>query len=266
MVRHSRGFAAQVAALAVLGSAALGCSDSDRPPPLGSPEPIAGCDEFSYQPCDILASECQRELFALAACLRGEPDQTEPPPVRVLDEASALAVLKEAAAGDAMTEGLDMMADPTLGEAEFRAQVRGLELLGLLEPGLIADESDVLEVTFSALIAYYLTSTQEIIVVDRGGAVDSEDANTTLVHEFVHALQDRRHGLAAVGADVDSSDSELALSSLVEGEASLYQYLVAFAYEGLDLRRANFNGFFAALMDAGTEATLEAGSPAVTAS
>ena len=253
--------------VASLGAAALGCGDRDRAAPLGSPRPIAGCEGFSYRPCDIMTEPCQRELFALMACLHGDPSESEPPPVRLLDEASALTLVSGDAAMSEMTDAFDPMQDMAGDERAFRAEVRALELLGMLSPGLIEAPADVAEVTISNLVAYYYIPTREIVIIDRGDPVTDVEANAVLAHELVHALQDRRYGLATFGVDVAAdADGTLAVGSLIEGEATLYQYLVTFSYRGADLRYFNFPGFFNDLVLYGEDATLQAGSPAITAS
>jgi hypothetical protein len=247
---------------------AAGCGGGeDRPPPLGSIRPVRGCEAFSYRTCDILTDACQREIFGLMACLYGDDEAGDPPPVRLLDEASAIALIADSAEGMAMTEGLDAMQSAAQDERAFRAGVRGLELLGMLSPGLIEDESDVLDVTTSAALAFYLPTTKEIVIIDRGEPVADLDANAVLGHELVHALQDRRHDLGSFDAAdaVADSDRVLAVSSLIEGEATLYQYLFAYAYQGANLDRLNFDAFFSQLASFGSELTREQGSPAVTA-
>jgi hypothetical protein len=257
---------ARSAALVLLAIGAVACGDGDeRPPPLGAARPIRGCEGFSYETCDILSAGCQRELFELVVCLRGGGEAAERPPVRQLDEASAIALLGEAPESGAMTEGLDAMSARMFDERAFRLEVRGLELIGLLAPALIEEPSDVIEETISDVLAYYRVSIGDVVIIDRGEPVDDLLANSVLAHEFVHVLQDRRHDLATFGGSEDS-DGVLARDSVVEGEASLYQYLLLFAYEGVDLARLSFPAFFADIASFGLELTLEAGSPALTAS
>lgn len=242
--------------------ASLGCGDSQA----GAARPIPGCEGYSYEPCDILSNACQRELFALVACVRGDVGASGPPPVRVLDEARAIELLS-GAESPSMADAADAMADPSLGERAFRAQVRALELLGLLGRGQIEDESDVLDATVSRSFAFYRVSTREVVIIDRGAPLADLDANLVLAHELVHAQRDARQNLSAFGADVaQSSDGALAVTSLVEGEAELYRYLLGFAYRGVDLRWIDYPAFFRDLAGAGSQATLEAGSPALTAS
>jgi hypothetical protein len=243
----------------------FGCGDPERADEL-TPRPVRGCEAFSYETCDILTEPCQRELHGLVACLRGEAADGGPPPVRRLDEPSAIALVTQAAPGSTMTDAPRMMVDPDLAEQVFRAQVRALELLGMLEPGQIQSGNDVVEASFEAVTAFYLEATREIVIIDRGEPVDDLDANLVLAHELVHVAQDARHDLGSVGAGlVLDSDAVLATSSLIEGEAGLYQYLLGFAYRGVDLGWIDYPAFFRGLARAGTEATLTAGSPALTA-
>jgi hypothetical protein len=241
-----------------------GCGERERPPLLGTPRAIPGCEGFDYRTCDILTADCQRELFGLAACMHGNADPGDAPPVRQLDPASAIALIEEASGGMSMTDGVDAMSDTAFDEAAFRAEVRGLELIGLLDAGTIETPSDVVDATVDDLLAYYFLPTREVVIIDRGEPVDDLDANAVLAHEFVHALQDRRHDLASFGEALDS-DGSLARSSLIEGEATLYQYVMYFAYLGNDVRAVNFRAFFADLTRFASERTLEVGSPALTA-
>lgn len=235
-----------------------------------SPQPLPGCEAFSYAPCDILTDSCQRELFALMACVRGEPDPGELPPVRLVSEAEAFSLV---APDGGMppgnmpgTDGLATMVAVLDDERTFRAQVRGLELLGLVEAGQIRDGADVVDAALSSVIAYYLVPTGEIVIIDRGAPVADLDANGVLAHELVHALQDRRHGLATLGGDAAlTTDGSLAIASLVEGEASLYQDLFMLAAQGAPLGLFDFPRFFAEVASYGAGLTLGAGSPLLTA-
>jgi hypothetical protein len=262
--REGRWLARAGVATLVLGLPS-GCGESrERAPLLGTPRAIPGCEGFDYRTCDILTADCQRELFGLAACMHGDAGPGEAPPVRQLDPASAIALIEEASDGMSMTDGVDAMSDTAFDEAAFRAEVRGLELIGLLEAGMIETPSDIVDATVEDLLAYYFLPTQEVVIIDRGEPVDDLDANAVLAHEFVHALQDRRHELASFGVGLDS-DGSLARSSLIEGEATLYQYVMYLAYSGNDVRNVNFRALFADLTSFGTERTLQVGSPALTA-
>ncbi len=244
---------------AVIIALCFACGDEDRPPLLSdSPgSTIPGCESFSYELCDILAADCQRELFALMACARNEDGATtQIPPVLLMTQEEALAAVEALAPG---------AGDEGASEA-FAAEVRALELLGLVEAGLIRDQSDVLAVTIEALVAFYLTPTREIVIIDRGDPLDDLEANATLAHEIVHALQDARHGLAQfTGAHGASSDAALAATSVIEGEATFYQLLMMFSYDGADLSRIDYRATLDNIAESGTGMTLAAGSPMLTA-
>lgn len=235
----------------------VACGDEDRPGYLGDAAPIEGCERFSYKSCDILSAACQRELFELMACIRGEPaDTASPPPVALLDEAAAVDRIAAVSQVDASGED----------DGDFGAQMRAYELLALTEPGLIQDASDIVSVTVASVVAFYLIPTREIVIIDRGDPVDDLDANATLAHEFVHSMQDVRHGLARFGGSVAGSDAALAASAVTEGEASVYQLLMMLAYEGVPLAQVDYDSTFDNLARLGAELTLETASPMITAS
>jgi hypothetical protein len=237
-----------------LGSLAItGCGGDD---PAEQGRPIEGCEHFSYSACDIRTAKCQTDLFQLVGCLRGEDlASAGPPPVSLLSEADATAMVLE-------------QSDPSVAapDADFSAKVRGLELLGLVDPGLIASQSDVVDVTIEAVAAFYQTTTRSVVIIDRGDPLDDSDADAVLAHEFVHAWQDRRHDLNSFGDEPDlDSDRSLALTSVVEGEAMVYQLLLMLAYRGVNLKQANYTGMWESLVTQGEQLASAEGSPMVTA-
>ncbi|HEU4576954.1 MAG TPA: hypothetical protein VFS67_01775 [Polyangiaceae bacterium] len=237
--------------LSTLALGACGGDDSGR-----EGRPIEGCEQFSYSACDIRDAKCQNDLFQLVGCLRGEDlASAGPPPVSLLSEAEATAMVLQDSDPPAAT-----------AEADFSAQVRGLELLGLVDPGLIASQSDVIDVTIEAVAAFYQPSTRSVVIIDRGDPLDDSDADAVLAHEFVHAWQDRRHDLNSFGDEPDlDSDRSLALTSVVEGEAMVYQLLLMLAYRGVNLKQANYTGMWQSLVIQGEQLASAEGSPMVTA-
>jgi hypothetical protein len=108
----------------------------------------------------------------------------------------------------------------------------------------------------------YLFTSQEIIVIDGGDGMASLEANTTLAHELVHALQDQVHDLEALSASVaPTSDANLAFASLVEGEASVYELQMWVAHQGRDMDALDLDW----LLETGDDMSREGGSPALTA-
>jgi hypothetical protein len=256
-----QGTAARFVVRAALGlSFLMACGGAeDRAPPLADNpvRPVPGCERNSYTACDILAADCEKNLFGLMACLRGEDTAgLNPPPVQLLSEADAAAVLQ--GQPDAPAQDLD---------PDFLPSVRGLELLGLLAPGLITSQADVVDVSLEQVLAFYLPETRSIVIIDRGTPLDSLDADEVLGHEFVHALQDTRHHLLDFGTDPAlDSDQSLALTSVVEGDAVLYQLLLSIAHRGLSLDAVDYPTVFSSLTSSGDQASLDAGSPMITAS
>jgi hypothetical protein len=249
--------AASLRALVGLALVVAGCSDGDERPPfaasLGSRvEPIAGCEDFSYRACDIVDAGCQSELFELMRCAYGMGgEDAAMPPITLLTEAEALEWLSADAEPAAMADTLD-----------FGASVRALEGLGMIERGMIVTEEDVAALTLENVLGLYVDAETGILIIDRGELTASLDANSTLGHELVHALQDQRHDLAAVSAGVGSSlDAQLGLASLVEGEAAFYELQMLLAYQGRTLSDVDF----ARLREIGDDLSLELGSPALTA-
>lgn len=59
-------------ARAVLGLSLLGAcgGGEDRAPLLADDpvQPVPGCERYSYTACDILAPDCEKNLFGLMAC------------------------------------------------------------------------------------------------------------------------------------------------------------------------------------------------------
>jgi len=253
-MRH--GWAAIVAGAVGLLS---GCAEDEHPPLLadGRARPVEGCEEFSYRSCDVLDHACQAELFQLVACLRGgDARAAELPPVRLLSESEAVAAVLDAATEPAAP----------LVDGQFEAMAHALELLGLLEPGLLGAESDVLDVMIQSVVALYLPATREVIIIDRGRARADLDANGVLAHEFVHALQDTEHDLSRFDQEPNQdSDRSLAVSAMIEGEATLYQLLLSLAYSGERLDNVDYARLFTSLRGQGDRLALGDASPMVTA-
>jgi hypothetical protein len=245
--------AACVLGFLLCGASACSAED-DRPPPLqdfGDAEPIAGCERFSYEPCDITSAACQEEIFGLVRCVAGEPPAPAVlPPVSLLSREEAYVRLLGSDAADMPTN------------AAFTASLRALEGLGLLEPGLASDEQTFVAASLDGVLAVYLDDSKEIIVLDDGAPADDEDANMILAHELVHAIQDQKHDLPSLQAQAPQTfDGSLALAGLIEGEATVYQTLLAFAYNGLSSGDADFTS----LQSFADQLSIQLGSPALLA-
>lgn len=107
---------------------------------------------------------------------------------------------------------------------------RVLVAFGLIEPG-----QDIGEVYVNLLgeqvAGYYDPETAEMVVVsDAAGAEISASNEVTYAHEVVHALQDQHFDLSSFDSQriEGSDDASLAITSLIEGDATTaqIQYLI----------------------------------------
>jgi hypothetical protein len=158
--------------------------------------------------CDIRQPGCQTRTAEGAACLRGvEPVQVT---MSVID-------LQTYVQGEVIA--------PVTPEAKdtWRRTNQGLAMLGLADPRIGYDQA--LRTTYGDIAGFY--ADQTITILDRGDFFfDSWSAVTLLVHEYVHALQDRA-GRLNTPADGGGFDGDLTRAALIEGEADLVQDFAA---------------------------------------
>lgn len=165
------------------------------------------CDAPSH--CDIREASCQHEVSNALRCVRGaEPVDV---PVHVVDaeryEQEQLAMIEPEE------------------EAERTLWYRGLAQLELVAPDL--GVSGATRVSLANVAAFYDRDERAVTILDRGAPLDEVAYVSVLAHELVHAQQDAEHRFDALDAraeaDADSVDTQLALYSITEGEAELYQ-------------------------------------------
>ncbi|MGD8859691.1 MAG: hypothetical protein PVI30_06755 [Myxococcales bacterium] len=199
------------------------------------------------QGCDIRDTECQRAVFDLTAELRGDGVATLPP-VRTIDVAQFEDELRDA------------VADASAEDDNTRAWGAALQLLGLLPPEMDLEDAVVAD-RVDSVAAYYEGDEQRVTVIDRGDGSDPQDDVFVLAHELVHALQDQQFDLRDFRrAWVDSTDSEVAISCLIEGEAMVVGASVLERTMGSEVR-LDWAAFIDSLGDGVTEAIDEAPVP-----
>jgi hypothetical protein len=209
------------ATVALLGAASAACADAGDEREMGPPSlhPLPGCEQLDSRPCDARESDCQRRLFEIAACLRGdEPGET--PLIRVISR-------------DEYAERLraDYAARPP---SDTRSMEHTLALFGLSDEGSYDVEAQIARAR-DFLWGVYTHDTSEILLIDREVSFDDPEVNAVLVHEFVHALQDRAVGLDAFyDAYALTWDAQLAVGAMIEGDADLIRYRYATSVLGLD--------------------------------
>lgn len=203
------------------------CGDGDDPARLELPAtvPLPECPDADYARCDIRDAACQAGLAKLAACVRGN---STPPdvPIEVMTEAQYAEVVRQDYAD---------VPEPTVKHFDD-----AISRFGLAPATGVPREEGILALV-ADLGGVYRGLEKRIVIVDHGKPADSERADLTLVHELVHALQDADHDLVHWPDDEPRSfDRALARTTLVEGEASFYQYRAAVPFLGLDIAQVDF--------------------------
>ena len=110
-------------------------------------------------------------------------------------------------------------------EDEQEADLRALVIFGLVEPGTDLAQMQI-DLLGEQVAGYYDPEADEMVVVSSGdsGELSASD-ELTFAHETVHALQDQHFDLMAVQGDHDAvdDDTELAVTALIEGDATIGQ-------------------------------------------
>lgn len=205
--------------------------DGDDPVPLHLPPrtPLPECPDASYEPCDVREQACQKGLNELAACMRGAP------PLRNL----RIDVVSEEEYAARVREGLKDLSD------EYVVFHQALASLSLA-PEVPPSTEDLVQGAVDWIGGFYSEEEKRVVIVDHGYPADSASTNLLMIHELTHALQDADYDLANWPADAPPAtfDNGLAQRSVIEGEASFYEYRAAPAFLGIDTAEADFDSAF----------------------
>ena len=186
-------------------SAPSGQTPSAGPLPT-QPDPDAGQSRF-----DQFVRENARQAATAAERVRGLDRQFLEPRIVSPDEAAAEIA---AALEDQDAE-------------EIRWRDRTLQLLGVLAAGQGLDEI-YLALVPDQVIGFYLAKEDELYVVEPAetDGTTPDQALITLAHEYVHALQQSNFDIESLSAAVPilDFDRQLALSALIEGDASVFGF------------------------------------------
>lgn len=214
---------------ALLLAAACGEEGAGEPPPLPppfrEPMPIPGCETFDYGRCDVRLPECVDNLAQIASCMRGAATPGPSPDVTFLTQQEAEQNLLEALAATT---------PPSPNHFE-----RALVLLGLTQPSSFEPEVTAARLA-QGYTAYYRRDSDQLVVIDHGGAIATNNGTPAtqalVLHELIHALQDREHDLDAFAlAHQQDSDGNLRGNCLIEGEARLHELRLYSALWGIDV-------------------------------
>lgn len=188
---------------------------SDTPPTTVAPRGLRHdvtleCKHLATTSCDVRDESCQERLFELARCLSAR-DGLRPP----------LRFISEEAARHKRWEHRAQASSARLALAQ------ALHVLGLGKAPASREQPG--QASGVGANAYYAPRDRAVFVVDDDATPDAgELAALSVVHEYVHALQDWRGELLAVlnGRESRSFDQELTAWSALEGEATLYEEVV----------------------------------------
>ncbi len=110
---------------------------------------------------------------------------------------------------------------------EVERRDRALQLLGVLAPGQGLDEV-YLALVPDQVVGFYLSEDDRLFVVEPGRPSPTQRDQTliTMAHEYIHALQQTNFDIDALGEAIPllEFDRQLALSALIEGDASVFGF------------------------------------------
>jgi hypothetical protein len=207
------------AAPTLLALGLVACGSGSEDPSAGALHrfPVPGCEAFDHAPCDVREEACQAQLFDLALCLRGGGSGA-PPAVSLMTEPE-------------YAEYLNGLVEPPPQPNHYE---RALVMLRLVAAAAFEPATVVAE-RVTNVLGVYRHATEDVVIIDHGAATDDETASRVLIHEFIHALQDRDVDLEARDEEYASSyDSYLAVRALSEGEARLHEIRYLASLSGVD--------------------------------
>lgn len=244
--KRLRGSLAAAALAGAMAPSLAGCGDGGTHAAVSRPVP--GCEAIDHTPCDVRVMSCQARLFALAGCLRGEVPG-DLPPITVVSEADYAAMLNMEAAASPSS--------PHLATWDW-----ALSSLQLIQPGGVSAQTTISEQVKFILGRYRGGSHKDIQIIDHGATFDAESASPVLVHEMIHALQDREVDLTQFHATFGStSDSALAARSITEGEARLHETRYLASALGLDPAQVDWTRRFENAVTRDEQSLLKETSP-----
>ncbi|HWB81269.1 MAG TPA: hypothetical protein VG755_40180 [Nannocystaceae bacterium] len=193
--------------------------------------------------CEIDDAACQRHVFVQTACAREFAGRDVP---------SVRAITRDEFADELRGDG----APPTAAEQRADQQyATALRMLALLPPGTSSSDDAAIGAYAQSVLAYYSREDEGVTIISTNlSGADREHQVYVLSHEFVHAQQDVDVGLAQLfDAHVTSTDSNIALRSLTEGEAVLFSNLTLARQKGHRLSQGALHDYF----DAGQQSLRE---------
>jgi hypothetical protein len=233
-----------------LATLVCGCGasgDEDGAEPLGPPGsyPVLGCEHVDHRPCDVQDAPCRDRLMELAACLRG----SEPMPVPPVTTITVAEYVTNVNA--------ELAESPPPNPNHYE---RALGLLSLVSAGELS--ATMIRAEDVTLLGYYSFDEKNIVLIDHPDDEDELPACQTLLHEFVHALQDRDFALAPLTEALATTyDSYLGVRSIIEGEARMHETTYAASLLGLDPSAIDWDERYASVAERDQAYVLEGDAP-----
>ena len=236
MIQRHRISAWALPASAVLAVANAACSGDDGPDPNALIHEATDCGSRQIEPCDIIDTACQERLAEIAACQWGGPGTPALlPPVTTLTEAEYRVVLNDRATPAMQTSMMGAMGSDDMPSEARAAFDDVLVEFGLIDGGDLSVEASI-DRNADAVLAFYDFETKAITIIDREQELDLLAANSTLLHELIHAQQDAAHDLGGLLEGVlPTIDAVTSVSTLYEGEAKFHQTLFEAGMVKVDL-------------------------------
>jgi hypothetical protein len=217
MIATCRGRAWALALALLSGVASAGCADDD--------------DDRTEIPCDIRDVACRRAILILTARVRNQQNVVLPLSRIITRQQFANETRAELARSGQTRQGL-------LFEESLR-------LVDLLPRDSSLDEA-MAQAEIAGVAAYYQPADLTITIID-DAAEDAYGGSLTLSHEYVHALQDQREGLAQLSGN-PTTDETMAISALIEGEATILSDIALTLASGLPYLREDVVSYLDALL------------------
>jgi hypothetical protein len=240
--------------LCAVFAAIAGCGEDEAPPfqhgsiDLRCPAPFE---------CDITTTSCQQAVLGTTACERRQ-DVPALPVVRTLARSELAAEYRaelELEAGDA--------AESLLEAGPWDAALAALHLLPA-GTGVVEAEIDN---AVQNVAAYYNSSDKRLTIIEDTAASDRFTAMHVLSHELTHYLQDNALDLTRMQREAGpSTDSQVALVSLIEGDAMVTSTRVAVRLKGGSARDVRWAEYFASMHQSALALIEQSSAPVITAS
>jgi hypothetical protein len=212
----------------LLTSLGSGCGSDDE-----APVAFPGCEHEQFTACDIFTADCQSAVFSTVACLRGGAAGSAPP-------------LRSITASEYREELL--AEEDTTDDVTLRVIENALVMFEMASPGEFVDDGWV-DLLVETVPAFYASDDDRITLVDSGLGQLPGDLTLSLVHEYVHALQDQQVDLVALQQTALTTDAALGQDCVVEGEATLIEAFFSAVRWGLRPDEVDFRTHFMAWVD-----------------